>query len=172
MWITLHNTANILKYITFCTLYYVRALSNTSVTVASAFQAKPDHFFSSENHLNMMTKLLEYFRTASMFSSPACGWDSPIPTNVRRSDSKSNEWPKRLVTFETFDQSVEETWHGRKNNFQCLTILTIFDNFWQFQQIWQFFAIFKFLTSFKILTNFNNFDNFDNFLSILTTFTI
>ena len=35
--------------------------------------------------------------------------------------------PKRPVTFETFDQSDEETWH--------------FDTFWQSWQFWQFLTI-------------------------------
>ena len=36
---------------------------------------------------------------------------------VRPSDSKSKERPCKLVTFETFDQSDEETWPDQKKDY-------------------------------------------------------
>ena len=49
------------------------------------------------------------------------------------------------MTFETFDQSDEETWPDQH-----------FDNFWQF---WQFSTILTFLTNFDNSDHFYNFDN-------------
>ena len=77
------------------------------------------------------------------------------------------ERPQRLVTFETFDQSDEETWPDQHfDNFfwqfwQFLTIFDIFDNFWHsltfFDNNWHFSTIFN---------NFNNFDKFRQFWQI------
>ena len=39
-----------------------------------------------------------------------------LPMSVGLSGSKSKEWPKRLVTFETFDQSDKETWPDQKKD--------------------------------------------------------
>ena len=38
-------------------------------------------------------------------------------TTNNQSLHNTKEWPKRLVTFETFDQSYEETWPDQKNTY-------------------------------------------------------
>ena len=48
------------------------------------------------------------------------------------------EGPWRLVSFETSDQSDEETWHDQHvDNFEIL----IFFIFWNFLNVWKFFTI-------------------------------
>ena len=41
-----------------------------------------------------------------------------LPMSVGMSDSKSKERPCKLVTFETFDQSDEETWPDQKKHWK------------------------------------------------------
>ena len=54
-----------------------------------------------------------------IFSCPDRVWDSSIPTPVTTDRQGGftfwhTEWPQSLVTFETFDQSDEETWPDQK----------------------------------------------------------
>ena len=45
-----------------------------------------------------------------------CPLVRPLGTTNNQSLQNSTEWPERLVTFETFDQSDEETWPDQKKD--------------------------------------------------------
>ena len=98
--------------------------------------------------------------------------NSPIGLIVRpllgRSGTTNNqslhniaEWPQRLVTFETFDHSDEETWPDQH--------FDIVEFFWKLKSFWKFWIFWKFWQFSTISDNFLQFiNNFWQFLQIFT----
>ena len=84
--------------------------------------------------------IVSYYTIPKFFSCPQQlnRWPCHWLTDWLTFTFDITEWPERLVTFETFDQSDEETWPDQHFDKSFLTILDKINNFQQFYHFWQF----------------------------------